>query len=148
MKTIRQIEARREAILEEMRRIRSLERGTINQYLVPVRKKGQSEPQPKGPYYVISRRAGKKTQGYHHQPSLHVSIWTGRGILGVSMRLKPFFMTQAPGLAPGGPRKRPGRREAPRGISDRGRRPLPQKNRDSHPFSGTKKGWLSRMALT
>jgi len=73
MKTIRQIEARREAILEEMGRIRSLERGTINQYFVPVRKKGQSEPQPKGPYYVISRRAGKKTQGYHLKGAAEVS---------------------------------------------------------------------------
>jgi len=65
MKTIREIENRREAILGQMREIRSLERGTINQHFVPVTKKGRKEPERKGPYYVISRREENKTKGYH-----------------------------------------------------------------------------------
>lgn len=65
MKTIREIEKRREAILGQMREIRSMERGTINQHFVPVKKKGRKEPERKGPYYVISRRERNKTKGYH-----------------------------------------------------------------------------------
>gem|GEM_PF-775054 len=65
MDTIKEIEARREAILEEMRSIRSMERGTISEYYVPVRHKGKKEPVLRGPYYVISRRGDKKTEGYH-----------------------------------------------------------------------------------
>jgi hypothetical protein len=65
MKTIREIEKRREAILGQMREIRSMERGTINQHFVPVEKKGREGPERKGPYYVISRREGGRTKGYH-----------------------------------------------------------------------------------
>lgn len=65
MKTIREIEDRREVILGQLREIRSLERGTINQHFVPVKKKGRKEPERKGPYYVISRREENKTKGYH-----------------------------------------------------------------------------------
>jgi hypothetical protein len=65
MKTIKKIETRREKILEQMRAIRSMERGTINKHYVPVKHKGQKEPVMKGPYYVISRRGPKKTEGYH-----------------------------------------------------------------------------------
>jgi len=59
-----EIEARREAILEELRKIRSLERGTINSHYVPVRRKGGKVVR-KGPYYVLSRREEGKTVGRH-----------------------------------------------------------------------------------
>ena len=65
MDTIKEIEARREAILEEMRSIRSMERGTISGHYVPVKHKDKKEPVLRGPYYVISRRGDKKTEGYH-----------------------------------------------------------------------------------
>jgi len=65
MKTSKEIEERREKILEQMRAIRSMERGTINEHYVPVKHKGQKEPVRKGPYYVISRRGDKRTEGYH-----------------------------------------------------------------------------------
>ncbi len=65
MNTIEEIEARREAILTEMRGIRSMERGTINEHYVKVRRKGNKEPALRGPYYVISRREEKRTVGYH-----------------------------------------------------------------------------------
>ena len=65
MDTIKEIEARREAILDEMRSIRSMERGTISKHYVPVRHKGKKDPVFRGPYYVISRRGDKKTEGYH-----------------------------------------------------------------------------------
>jgi hypothetical protein len=65
MKTIKEIEERREKILEQMRAIRSMERGTINEHYVPVKRKGHKEPVRKGPYYVISRRGKDKTVGRH-----------------------------------------------------------------------------------
>jgi hypothetical protein len=42
-----------------------MERGSINEHYVPVKKKGHKEPVPHGPYYVISRREENKTVGYH-----------------------------------------------------------------------------------
>ncbi len=65
MKTIKEVEERREKILEQMRAIRSMERGTINEHYVPVKLKGQKEPVRRGPYYVISRRGKGKTEGRH-----------------------------------------------------------------------------------
>src|SRR4030042_1627031 len=65
MKTIKEVEERREKILEQMRAIRSMERGTINEHYVPVKHKGKKEPVRKGPYYVISRRGKDKTVGRH-----------------------------------------------------------------------------------
>lgn len=64
MNQIKMIEERREKILREMRGIRAMERGTITEQFLKVRHKGQKEPVLRGPYYLISRREGKKTVGY------------------------------------------------------------------------------------
>jgi hypothetical protein len=64
METVVQIEKRREEILAEMRGIRSMERGSINEQYLRVPQKGKKEPVLRGPYYVISRREGDKTRGY------------------------------------------------------------------------------------
>jgi hypothetical protein len=64
MNAVQQIETRREAILGQMRAIRSMERGSINEQFLKVAHKGKKEPVLRGPYYVISRREGNKTVGY------------------------------------------------------------------------------------
>jgi len=58
---IRAIENRRDTILSELRDIRSLRRGTLNEQFLKVRHKGKREPVLRGPYYVLSRRQGAKT---------------------------------------------------------------------------------------
>jgi hypothetical protein len=61
MDTVRQLEQRREQILEQLRQIRSLRRGTINEQYLKVPHKGQAQPVLRGPYYVLSRCLGGKT---------------------------------------------------------------------------------------
>ena len=61
METIIEIEEKREIILNEMRAIRSMKRGTINEQYFKMPSKGRNEPILRGPYYVISRREGGKT---------------------------------------------------------------------------------------
>ena len=60
MNTITDLEARRDAILEEMRSIRSLRRGNISEQFLKVRHQGIRERVLRGPYYVLLRRDGKK----------------------------------------------------------------------------------------
>ncbi len=55
MTTLDQVEARRSAVLEEMRAIRAMRRGTINEQFLNVYHKGIKEPVARGPYYVLSR---------------------------------------------------------------------------------------------
>lgn len=61
MKTIDAIETKRDAVLEQMRHIRSVRQGTINEQYLKVRHKGKKQPVLRGPYYVITRKEGKKT---------------------------------------------------------------------------------------
>jgi len=61
MNTIQELEAQRSAILEEMRSIRSMRRGTINEQHFKTRLKGRRGIALQGPYYVLSRREGEKT---------------------------------------------------------------------------------------
>ena len=61
MANIKEIEEKREIILNEMRSIRSMKRGTINEQYFKMPSKGRDAPVLRGPYYVISRREGGKT---------------------------------------------------------------------------------------
>ena len=61
METIRDVERRREAIVEEMLSLRGMRRGTVNQQYLKVKLKSREEPVRRGPYYVWSRREGKQT---------------------------------------------------------------------------------------
>ena len=61
MKKIQEIEVRRNAILEEMKSIRSLRRGSINEQYFQAHLQGRKDPVLRGPYYVLSRREGGKT---------------------------------------------------------------------------------------
>ena len=61
MATVDEVESRRDAVLEEMRSIRTMTRGTINEQFLKVRHKGIKEAVPLGPYYVFSRYEPEKT---------------------------------------------------------------------------------------
>jgi hypothetical protein len=58
---IRAIETKRETILSELREIRSLRRGTLNEQFLKVQHRGKKEPVLRGPYFVLSRRQGART---------------------------------------------------------------------------------------
>ncbi len=60
--TVQELEVRRNAILEEMRSIRSMRRGTINAQHFKARLRGRKGIVLQGPYYVLSRRGGEKTE--------------------------------------------------------------------------------------
>jgi len=61
METLQQIEVQRLAVLERIRAIRSMRRGSISEQFFPVLRKGQKQAAHRGPYYVFTRHQGTKT---------------------------------------------------------------------------------------
>ena len=61
MDTVQDLERRREAVLEQMRSIRSMRRGTVNQQYLKVPHKGRAHPGLCGPYYVLSHKEAGRT---------------------------------------------------------------------------------------
>ena len=60
MKTTAEVEIKRDEVLQQMRTMRSMKRGTINTQYLKVPQK-DSKPALRGPYHVLSRREGNKT---------------------------------------------------------------------------------------
>ena len=59
MPTIQELESKRDAVLQEMRAIRSMKRGSISEQYLQVRHRGFREPVSRGPYHVFSRREAR-----------------------------------------------------------------------------------------
>lgn len=62
MMTPEQIEKRRQALVQEMLAIRSMEHGTVTSQMVPGRRRGEKDPVLRGPYFVLARWEGGKTR--------------------------------------------------------------------------------------
>jgi hypothetical protein len=60
MNPIAHLEARRLAILDEIRSLGPMRRGTINEQFFPAQRQGVKLQSLRGPYYVMSRREGHK----------------------------------------------------------------------------------------
>lgn len=63
MGTIAEIEKQRDAVIAQIREIRSMERGSITEQYLKVPRKG-GKPLLHGPYYSMLRREGNTTVGY------------------------------------------------------------------------------------
>ena len=61
MDSIPQLEARRLAILDSIKAIRSMRRGSISEQFFPVFRSGQKLAARRGPYYVFTRHRGSRT---------------------------------------------------------------------------------------
>ena len=64
MNRIKEIDARRDTILAEMRSIRTMKKGSVTRQFQKVRHKGKTEPVLRGPYYAFTYKEGKKTVGH------------------------------------------------------------------------------------
>jgi len=63
MDTVRTLEEKREQVLEQMRAIRSMRRGSVTEQYLKVRHKGKRKPVVRGPYWVYTWKEGGKTVG-------------------------------------------------------------------------------------
>lgn len=62
------IEDERESILSQLRDLRSLRRGSINEQFLKTKSAKTGETVVNGPYYVLSRKEGKKTVSKRLKP--------------------------------------------------------------------------------
>jgi hypothetical protein len=61
MESLQQLEARRLAILDSIKAIRSMRRGSVSEQFFPVVRQGQRQTVRRGPYYVLTRHRGSRT---------------------------------------------------------------------------------------
>ena len=61
MDLLQQIEAQRLAILDNLKAIRSMRRGSVSEQFFPVQRQGQRPVARRGPYYVLTRHRGSKS---------------------------------------------------------------------------------------
>ena len=61
MNRIEQVNKQRDDVLEQLRSIRSLKKGNLNEQWFPVVRNGKKTEKLRGPYYVWSYKVGKKT---------------------------------------------------------------------------------------
>lgn len=59
-KTTSEVQSRRDRVLAQMRSIRSMKRGSVNEQYLKVHHKGKVEPVLRGPYYVWVRYVNGK----------------------------------------------------------------------------------------
>jgi len=69
LRSIQKIEKAREAILKEMHSMRSMKKGSVTEQLLKVKHKDKKEPVLRGPYFLFTRKEGKKTVGYRLKTS-------------------------------------------------------------------------------
>jgi hypothetical protein len=63
MKEIKRLESRREMILQEMRGLRGMRRGSVMEQHLKVKVKGKDEPELRGPYWLYTRKVNGKSVG-------------------------------------------------------------------------------------
>ncbi len=63
MDTARALEEKRERVLEQMRAIRSMRRGSVTEQYLKVPHKGKPKPVVRGPYWIHTWKEGGKTVG-------------------------------------------------------------------------------------
>jgi len=61
MDQVHELEARRKQVLQELGRMGSLRKGSLNEQWFPVVRDGKRTEELRGPYFVWSCKAGKKT---------------------------------------------------------------------------------------
>jgi hypothetical protein len=61
MSVVHELEQQRDQVLEQLRKIDSMKRGTLNTQYFDVLRNGKKTSKKRGPYYVFSRKEGKKT---------------------------------------------------------------------------------------
>jgi len=64
MDEIKKIEGRRARILDEMKNIHSMRRGTVNEQYFQKKLKDKPKTVTQGPYYVFTRSVGGQTKSY------------------------------------------------------------------------------------
>lgn len=60
---IKRVEARREEIIQEMRDLRGMRRGSVMEQHLRVKVKGKKEPAVRGPYWLYTRKEKGKSVG-------------------------------------------------------------------------------------
>ena len=63
MEAWEKVERRREEILQEMRAIRAMRKGSVMEQYLPVKQRGKTEPVLRGPYWLYTRKEKGRTVG-------------------------------------------------------------------------------------